>query len=282
MWMGCANALLTNYWRVNGCAGYALRTLQDDLTRGGPVAENPQSHWANLFLSTDGRKWLSFEGGGSHERNERGGYNHFGDISVNVKPLASLSISTGPSFSRSRNLAQYVGTEDDATAVATFGQRYVFGTIDQTQLTLQTRVNWILNPHVSVQVYMQPLVATGTYGDFKELAKPGTFEFRHYGSAGSFLSYDASGRSYRVDADAFGPSAPFTFDNPDFNFKSLRLNAILRWEFRPGSTLYAVWTEQRQDDSFPGDFRAGRDLSRLFAAKSDDVFLVKLTYWIGR
>lgn len=282
MWMGCANALLTNYWHVNACAGYSLRTLQDDLTRGGPLAENPQSNWANIFFSTDGRKWLSLDMGGGHDWNERGGYSTVGDISVNLKPLSSLSISTGPSLSRSKNLAQYVTAEDDPGAVATFGQRYVFGTIDQTQLTVQTRVNWILNPHVSLQVYMQPLVATGKYDDFKELAAPRTFDFRHYGTAGSFLSYDAIGRSYGVDPDAFGPSSSFTFDNPDFNFKSLRLNAIFRWEFRPGSTLYAVWTEQRQDESFPGEFRAGRDLSRLFSAKSDDVFLVKLTYWIGR
>ena len=201
---------------------------------------------------------------------------------MNLKPLPSLSISTGPSLNRSRNPAQYLQTEDDATAVATFGKRYVFGNIDQTQLTLQTRVNWILNPKASLQIFMQPLVASGKYDDFKELAEPRTFTFRRYGSAASALAYDPSGRSYRVDPDVFGPSSSFTFDNPDFNIKSLRLNAIFRWEFRPGSTLYAVWTEQREDDAHPGEFRARRDLSRLFSADSDDVFLLKMTYWIGR
>jgi len=129
---------------------------------------------------------------------------------------------------------------------------------------------------------MQPLLATGHYDDFKELATPRTYMFRRYGNGGSSLQYDPAARSYSVDPDAFGPSSSFSFDNPDFNFKSLRLNAIFRWEFRPGSTLYAVWTEQREDDTHPGDFRAGRDLSRLFSASSDDVFLVKITYWIGR
>jgi hypothetical protein len=184
--------------------------------------------------------------------------------------------------SRARTLAQYLRREDDANATATFGRRYVFGTIDQRQLTLQTRVNWIVNPMASLHVFMQPLVATGRYSDFKELAAPRTFSFRRYGVADASLSYDAIARTYQVDPDAFGPSLPFSFDNPDFNFKSLRLNAIFRWEFRPGSTLYAVWTEQREDDSHPGDFRAGRDLSRLFRAGSDDVFLLKMTYWIGR
>jgi hypothetical protein len=175
-----------------------------------------------------------------------------------------------------------VTTEADPTAVDTFGSRYVFGTIHRTQLTLQTRVNWILNPNVSLQVYMQPLLATGRYDDFKELATPRTFAFHRYATAASFLSYDATERSYTVDPDGPGEASSFSFDDPDFNFKSLRLNAIFRWEFRPGSTLYAVWTEQRQDESNPGQFRAGRDWSRLFASPSDDVFLVKMTYWIGR
>jgi hypothetical protein len=193
-----------------------------------------------------------------------------------------LSISTGPSLGRSRNLSQYLRTEDDANAVSTFGKRYVFATIDQKDLTLQTRVNWVLNPNVSLQVYMQPLLATGTYADFKELASPRTYDFRRYADTGSALTYDSINRSYSVDPDAVGPSSSFTFDNPDFNFKSLRLNAILRWEFRPGSTLYAVWTEQREDSSHPGEFNARRDLGRLFKANADDVFLVKMTYWIGR
>ncbi len=281
IWMGCADAVFTNYWRTGVCAGHGHRVLQDDLTRGGPLAENPQNNWLNFFANTDNRKWLSFEFGGGADRNEYGGFGHFGEIQANLKPLPSLSISTGPSMNRSENLAQYVTTEDDDTAAHTYGHRYVFGTIHQTQLVLQTRINWIVNPRVSLQVYMQPLLATGSYDDFKELAVPRTFVFDHYG-AGPRLSYDFLDRTYTVDPDDSGPAPPFSFDNPDFNVKSLRLNAIFRWEFRPGSTLYAVWTEQREDDSYPGDFRARRDLSRLFNAKADDVFLVKLTYWIGR
>lgn len=282
IWMGCANATLTNYWRVNSCAGYAFRTLQDDLTRGGPQVENPQSNWNNIGFGTDDRKWLSFNMWAGRDWNQYGGFSNDGELAMTVKPLPTLSISMGPFLSRSRDLAQYIRTEDDATALATFGKRYVYGTIDQTRLTLQTRINWVLNPNASLQVYMQPLVAAGRYDDFKELATPRTFAFRSYAGPASSFSYDASARSYSVDPDAFGPSSSFTFDNPDFNVKSLRLNAIFRWEFRPGSTLYAVWTEYREDDAHPGDFRARRDLSRLFSASSDDVFLLKMTYWIGR
>ena len=243
---------------------------------------NPQGNWANVGFGTDGRKWLSFDVWTGHDWDEYGGFSTAGELTMSVKPLSTLSISTGPSIQHSKDPAQYLRTEDDASALSTFGQRYVFGTIAQSRLTLQTRVNWVLNPNASLQVYMQPLVAVGRYDDIKELAAPRTFAFRRYTGAGSSFSYDAGLRTYSIDPDAFGPSPSFSFDNPDFNFKSLRLNAIFRWEFRPGSTLYAVWTEQREDDEYPGDFRVRRDLSRVFSARSDDVFLLKMTYWIGR
>ncbi len=282
IWMGCANAELINYWHVNTCHGYNYRTVRDDLTRGGPATENPQGNWANVGFSTDGRKWLSFNMWAGRDWDEHGGFSNNGELSIDVKPLPTLSISTGPNFQHSIDLAQYLQTEDDERAAATFGQRYVFGTIEQRRITLQTRVNWVLNPNASLQVYMQPLVAVGRYDDIKELAAPRTFAFQRYGGTGSSFSYDGGMRMYSVDPDAVGPSPSFSFDNPDFNFKSLRLNAIFRWEFRPGSTLYAVWTEQREDDEYPGEFRTRRDLSRLFSARADDVFLLKMTYWIGR
>ena len=113
---------------------------------------------------------------------------------------------------------------------------------------------------------MQPLLASGRYGDFKELALPRTFDSIHTARRLLSRTIPPGARTPSIP-DASGPSPSFSFNNPDFNFKSLRLNAIFRWEFRPGSTLYVVWTEQRQDDSNPGEFRVRRDFSRLFSAR---------------
>jgi hypothetical protein len=225
---------------------------------------------------------VSFDAGGGSDSNEFGGWSHNGNVSISLKPLSSLTISTGPQLNRSRNVAQYIQTETDPAAAATYGHRYVFGTIDQTQLTLTTRVNFVLTRRASLQVFMQPLLATGAYSGFKELAAPNTFDFLRYGAAGSAIAYDPLSRVYSVRPDAGSAEGVFTFENPDFNFKSLRANAVFRWEFRPGSTLYAVWTSERQDFSRPGIFHFGRDLSSLLRAPSNDVVLVKLAYWIGR
>ena len=271
-----------NYWNANANFNLRRRTLDDRLTRGGPSATAPGGANWNVNLNTDSRKWLSGNFNTNDNWNEYGGWGRNVNLSVNIKPSPLLTITTGPQYSVSRGLAQYVRSVTDSTATDTFGGRYVFGTIDQTQLTLTTRVNVILTPRISIRVYTQPLLASGDYSNFKELARPRTFDFLEYGMAGSSIAYDAASATYTVDPDADGTAAPFTFSNPDFNFKSLRVNAVFRWEFKPGSTLYGVWTRQQQDVSSPGTFALGRDARALFSARGDDVFLVKLAYWLGR
>jgi len=112
----------------------------------------------------------------------------------------------------------------------------------------------LFSPKASLQVYMQPLVSVGHYVDFRSLAAPKTFTFDPYLNA---------------------------LDNPDFNYKSLRLNAIFRWEWRLGSTLYIAYTQQRQDLNDPGQFDFGRDFGHVFTGQPDNIFLVKLTRWFS-
>jgi hypothetical protein len=120
---------------------------------------------------------------------------------------------------------------------------------------MSTRATWMMTPRMSLQLYTQPLLATGDYWNFKSLAAPRTFDFLPFAS---------------------------DVDDPDFNFKSLKVNAVYRWEWRLGSTLYVVWTQQREDFRDPGDFAFGRDARALFGAPADDVLLVKMSYWLSR
>jgi hypothetical protein len=214
--------------------------------------------------------------------NEFGVWSSDGNVVFNIKPSAALTISTGPAWSRAQDLAQYVRTETDQSAVATFGERYVFARLRQTQLSLTTRVSFVMTPRASLQVFMQPLLATGGYGHFKELASPRSFTFLEYGTDGTSIAYDPLARQYAVAPTGDAPGPAFSFENPDFNFKSLRLNAVFRWEVRPGSTLYVVWTQIREDLSRPGEFHVARDAATLFGAPPNDIVLVKMAYWLGR
>ena len=274
------NAQFKNYWTVFGNAMY-FRDAQDDRgTRGGPSMASPSARGASVGVESDGRKRLRLFANSNYESNAAGAWNLNANLSLRFIPLSSLEISSGPSFGRTHSLAQYVDTIVDPAAVATFGSRYMFATLNQKEFSLQTRVNYVLSPKMSVQVYMQPLVSVGDYLEFKEFARPRTFDFTRYGIDRGALTYDPLARRYTVEPGDGGAS--FGFGDPDFNFKSLRLNAIFRWEWKPGSAMYLVWTEQRQDLAHPGEFAFRRDFGSTFGAPADDVLMFKIAYWFQR
>ena len=271
-----------NYWNVSGGLGIFREVLDDRLTRGGPSAILPAATRWNINLNSDERHLLSISAGYSWSQTEASGSSVGARLSLNIKPSPRLTISTGPEWNENGTVAQYVRSVSDDTAFETYGGRYVFGHLAQRQLSIPTRANVILSPRVSIQIYAQPLISVGDYGDFKELARPRTFDFLSYGSDIGELFYEADRDAYRVDPDGAGSAPSFTFGNPDFNLKSLRMNTVFRWEPKPGSAFYAVWTRQQQDGTSPGTFSVGRDSSALFSAPGDDIFLVKVAYWFGR
>ncbi len=253
--MTAASAQFLNYWSVGGHLGLMRRAQDGWATRGGPLMMSPGGGFSGVFVSSDDRKPIVLALNGSHSWNEFGARETGVSTSIAVKPLSSITLSLEPQVSRSDSVAQYVQETTDESASATFGSRYVFSDLDQTQVSMSTRATWVMTPRMSLQVYAQPLIAVGDYWNFKSLAAPRTFDFDPFaGDVGS----------------------------PDFNFKSLRVNAVYRWEWRLGSTLYVVWTEQRENTRDPGTFRFGRDARALFRAAPDDVFLVKVSYWLSR
>jgi hypothetical protein len=232
-------------------------------------------------FSTNQRKAVVFGVDASHNSNRHGGWQTTGAASLTFRPTPSLVVEISPEVTHSSTIAQYLKTVDDPIAAATFGHRYVFSDIEQIQVTMPVRFSWTFSPRASLQLYMQPLVASGDYWGFKQLAAPRTFDFARFGRQVGTMEKDASGR-YTVDPDGAGPAASFGFADPDFNYKSLQVNAVFRWEWRLGSALYAVWTQRRADYANPGTFDAGRDLSALTKAPADNVFMLKVTYWLSR
>jgi hypothetical protein len=181
----------------------------------------------------------------------------------------------GPTYEYDFSPASWIDSFSDPLASATFGSRYVFGQLNQKTLSASLRMNWTFSPNLSLQLYGQPLISSGDYSQFKELAQPKSYAFHVFDPAFTTVSGD----DISVDPDGSGAAAPLTFSNPDFNFKSLRGNAILRWEYRPGSTVYFVWTQSRSQSETIGDLQLGRSLGKLWAEKADNIFLMKFSYY---
>lgn len=270
----------SNYWWGNSRISWYPTAFDDRLTRGGPMARIPNGARWNLTIGSDTRKNLQFNGQANYMWNDAGGHAQTYTPVVSIHPSPSVFVQVSPTISKTRDMAQYVATLDDPTATRTFDARYVFGTLNQTSVSLDTRLNWTFTPKMSLQLYLQPFVVSGLYKDIKELREPRTYEFDVYGKQAGTVTRDPDG-TYQIDPDGAGPAAPFAVGNPDFNFRSLLGNAVLRWEYRPGSTLFFVWQQNRGETQPFGDFDFSRDFRALLKNGPENIVAVKATYWLG-
>lgn len=276
-----------NFWNFGFNGSREFASLDDRLTRGGVMAMTAPGVSGFLFLSTDSRRPYTARVSVSGSASETGDLRRSVNLNVGLRPGSNVDIQVGPNVSRSRTTAQYLRSIEDPLATATLGRRYVFGDLAQTQVSLETRLNVTFRPDLSLEMYAQPLLSSGDYRLIKELRTPRTLDFNVYGSGGSRISRSAEG-VYTVDPDGTGPAAAFTFNDPDFDVRSLRGSAVLRWEWRPGSTIFFVWQQGRSSrlDGVSGAegvgrFAIGPDFSDLMALKPDNIFIVKATYWFN-
>ena len=274
-----------NFWQWDAFYLWRPNVMDDALLRGGPVVQRPGQAYMEGDFNTDSRHIVTWSGGASYSTNVLGGWGTNFYASALIRPTSSVSITLGPSWNDSRSLLQYVGTYADPTATAFYGDRYVLSAIKQKQIEFDTRLSLTFSPRTTLELYVQPFIASGHYLQFKEFNAPRQGAFSIYGvDRGTIAANtDATGAvtGYTVDPDGAGPAQPFTISNPDFNYRSLRGTAVFRWEYHPGSTLYFAWTHSRSDQQPYGDFSFGRDEQGLLATRPDNVFIVKASWWIG-
>jgi hypothetical protein len=198
------------------------------------------------------------------------------DASLNLRLSNRLSMSGSASYEWLLDNLQFVATADTAG-----GTRWVLGRIDQDTWSFTVRVNLSITPDLTVQYYGSPFIGTGRYSAFKKatdtLARANADRFHLYGP--EEIQYRPETNSYGVTESGGGPA--YSFGNPDFSFRQFRSNLVARWEWKPGSSVYVVWSQGRTgsvpywDDSF------GDNWSELWSTRPDDVFLVKLSYWFS-
>ncbi len=275
-----SNFQFVNYWGLNFNSSYNFKSVSTNLTRGGAKTNMPSNVSLNFSAYSDSREKIIFSPYFSYWVNELGSNEKYFGLEFEWKPSSQVSFSVGPEYGFNYTSYQWVGNFSDQYATNTYNTRYVFSRLTQNTLSANIRLNWIFTPTLSLQLYMQPLLSVGDYKDFRELINTPTLDHKLYGSENTSISYDQESNTYTVDPDANGPAALFSFYNPDFNFKSLRGNIVLRWEALPGSVFYFAWTNSRTNFENPGEFSFKNDFSNLLKSESDDIFLVKFSYWI--
>ena len=269
-----------NYWSLSPSYSRDFESLDDRLTRGGPLAKKPAENQLSLSLSTDFSRPYSGFLSVRRQWDAAGGSQTSLNTRVTLKPTSTWDISLGPSLSFNHSAAQYMTTHEDAYATGTYGTRFIFGELEQTTLSMETRLNITFTPNLTLELFAQPFIASGDYNPPMELRAPRTFEFNRYGTDIGTIGTDEEG-DYVIDPDGGGPAEEFTVSNRDFNRVSLRGTGVIRWEWRPGSTLFLVWQQSRSDYYDDGNFDFGRDADAMWSARADNIFMLKATYWIG-
>ncbi|OGU03425.1 MAG: hypothetical protein A2W29_00720 [Gemmatimonadetes bacterium RBG_16_66_8] len=271
-----------NYWDINAFWIKRPSVLDDRLARGGPVLRRPGSDFWSTFISTDRRKPVVVNANGSIGCAGDGSCERFLSLTFELRPASNVGLSLGPSIGRDESRFQYATSVADPTATAFYGQRHVFADLEQNSLSMDTRFNVTFSPDLTFELFLQPLIASGAYSRYKEYRAPRGLEQLVYGEdVGTVAVQPGTPDMYAIDPDGTGPASGFTITDPSFTFRSLRGNAVLRWEYLPGSTLYVVWTRQSASSLTRGTIDFGEDSRALFRGPADNIFLIKLNYWLG-
>jgi hypothetical protein len=252
---------LNNNWDVHlgGTVSGVTPSFCDRCTRGGPLLRTSRGFFPWGGVNTDSRKTVS---GGmwvnlsfSDEGNSRGT-----SLSpyVNVRLSTALQANLSVGIENDRNDSQWFGNFDDNAGV----RHYSFAHLDQRTVSMGLRINYTATPDLTFEFYGAPFVSSGTYSDFREL-------------------------SATPDADAyedrFQPYTPPTTEATAFKFAQLRTNAVIRWEYRPGSTMFLVWAHGKQhSDDFDNGQSWSKDYRTLFRQHPDNTFLIKIAHWLNR
>ncbi len=253
---------LKNSWwlHLGGTLGGLGTVYCDRCARGGPAIRS-ERYIAPWFGVQGDSRWPVTPGMWVNYRKSDGGRTESYSISpqIDFRVLARWTGSLGLRYSRNRDDRQWYGNFTDAGNLT----HYTFAHLDQRTTSLSGRLNFTATPTLTVQAYAEPFVSKGSYSNVRELADPRA------------AAYDARFQPYTDPAVTLNPGA--------FNFKQFNANVVVRWEYRPGSALFVVWQQGRQDsEPLSGDRSFRRDLTRLFDAHPDNTFLIKLSYWLDR
>ena len=263
-----------NNWFTNLGLNYEPKQYSNFALRGGPrLRQSPEIGFWN-GINTDNRKKVRFNifhNGRKGTDNSYSSYNI--EFGIRYQPFDALSISAAPAYSINSDKLQYIDNIDVGDTTT-----YLNGTVDQRTLSMSFRLNYTINPNLTLQYWGQPFISRGRYSDFKQVVNPLAKEFNNRISPYSDAQLSLADDSYAVDADLDG-ATDFSFDDPDFSFVQFRSNLVMRWEYIPGSEIFLVWS---QDLS-----RSGDPTNKLFDdlgdhifgdEKPQNIFLLKATY----
>jgi hypothetical protein len=249
--------------------------VESALTRGGPLMGTPGGWTTSATIRSRSAAQTVWNAGITYATDEQDGLTVNANAGLSLRPGTRWQVSLTPRYIRETNSQQYVTTRTGGRP-ETYDQRFIFSYIDRTTFSAQIRMGYTLRPDLTLDVYAEPFAASGRYYDFGELDVPRATDLRHYGvAAGTTVTLQPDGSRLITDG-----AQSFTLNNLDFNERSFRSNVVLRWEWRPGSTLYLVWQQDRSGRTPTGEFVGVGDLFGGLDHPGTNFFVIKTSFWL--
>ncbi|HLM66482.1 MAG TPA: DUF5916 domain-containing protein, partial [Longimicrobium sp.] len=266
---------LHNFWSVDVEAFRGMRAQSDNLTRGGPLMQTPAFTQLNAVVAGNPARRTRWRLDTQLLRDEDGGWRTRLEGNLSFRPGPRWELSVDPLWSREVTSRQYVRDMDGGTQ-ATYGRRYVFAYVERGEVRARIRLNYAVSPDLTLETYAEPFASSGRFHSFGELRAARGRDLRTYGDEGTTITRDeATGERTVTDG-----AASFTLRNQDFDVRSFRSNAVLRWEWRPGSTLFVVWQQDRARDEPRWARLTPADMFGSLTARGDNFLALKVTYWL--
>jgi hypothetical protein len=270
-----SNVTWSNFWNTGWQLSYLPAALLDNLTRGGPLMGYGRNWQLDGGISGNPSKKTQWRVAPSVGGDEMGGWTAILSGGLSFRPGNQIEFSVDPSYQRFVSPRQFYTTLSNGSE-ATFGKRYIFSYIERSQLSAQLRLNYAIKPALTLETYAEPFASSGRFYRIGELPRPKSYSLREYGTDGTSIT--------RFDSDSIvvtDGATRFRLPVRDFNVLSMRSNFVLRWEWRPGSTAYLVWQQNRGDQTVSGRLVRPGSLIDAITASGDNVFAMKVNYWIS-
>lgn len=252
---------LKNLWTILGTGGFTGQFYDDRSSRGGAILKRPRDWNTSLTITSNATKDFYASIGGSYRKDTSGEYTSSINTTLNYRPTGFIQLSVSPTFYFEKSTNEKPDFYDEYDSQQNGA---LFSNSDVDIFYTEFRLNWTFTPRLSLQTYARPLIYSADFSEFKFFKKSKTYEFTPLGEITSQETVDSFNTAF------------------DFDYRTIQGNAVLRYEYRPGSTFFLVWQQERENLlQGQSSFVPWENTTDIFKDDPINIFLIKFSYWFG-